>query len=228
MNETNVHNKTGAKADTRQKILDAAEKLFSDNGFDATSLRMITSAAGVNLAAVNYHFRSKDELVRAVYDRRLRSLNQARMEALDRYLGSIGNGRPELEAVLRAFLAPVVRLRATADGAALGRLLGRTYSEVSPVARQALFERMREVARPFTEALRRALPGVGQIELLWKLHFAIGVMAHTLAGGEHLKFISGGVCDLTAADDILERVVAFVAAGMRAPAPSPARAELNV
>jgi AcrR family transcriptional regulator len=227
MNQTNVPSGAEAKTSTRQKILDAAEKLFADNGFDGTSLRMITAAAGANLAAVNYHFRSKDDLVRAVYDRRLRPLNQARMEALEGYLGSLDNRRPELEAVLRAFLAPAVQLRATADGAALGRLLGRTYSEVSPVARQALFERMRDVARPFTEALRRALPGMSQIELLWKLHFAIGVMAHTMGGGEHLKFISGGMCDLTAADDVLERVIAFVAAGMRAPAPAPARAEPN-
>jgi AcrR family transcriptional regulator len=227
MNQTNVPSGAEAKTSTRQKILDAAEKLFADNGFDGTSLRMITAAAGANLAAVNYHFRSKDDLVRAVYDRRLRPLNQARMEALEGYLGSLDNRRPELEAVLRAFLGPAVQLRASADGGALGRLLGRTYSEVSPVARQALFERMRDVARPFTEALRRALPGMSQIELLWKLHFAIGVMAHTMGGGEHLKFISGGICDLTAADDVLERVIAFVAAGMRAPAPAPARAEPN-
>lgn len=227
MLEANVPHISQTKADTRQKILDAAEKLFADNGFEATSLRMITSAAGVNLASVNYHFRSKDELIRAVYDRRLRPLNQARLEALDGYVRSLGNRRPELEPVLRAFLAPVVRLRASADGGALGRLLGRTYTETSPVARQAVFERMREIARPFTEALRRALPGVGQIELLWKLHFAVGVMAHTLGGTEHLKFISGGLCDPLAAADVLERMVAFVAAGMRAPAPSPARAELD-
>lgn len=222
-----VQQSAETKATTRQKILDAAEKLFSDNGFEATSLRMITSAAGVNLAAVNYHFRSKDDLVRAVYDRRLRPLNQARLEALDQYLNSLGDGQPELEAVLRAFLAPVVRLRASAGGAALGRLLGRTYTEVSPVARQAFFERMREIARPFTDALRRALPGVGQIELLWKLHFAVGVMAHTMAGAEHLKFISAGLCELSPAGDVLERVIAFVAAGMRAPAPAAALAEPN-
>jgi hypothetical protein len=88
-----------------------------------------------------------------------------------------------------------------AGGVWVGRLLGRTYAETSGVARQALFDAMREIARPFTDALRRALPGVGQIELLWKLHFAVGVMAHTMAGTEHLKFLSGGLCDLTAAGD---------------------------
>ncbi len=205
---------------TKDRILAAAERLFATNGFDATSLRAITSAAGVNLAAVNYHYRSKDDLIRAVYERRLRPVNQARLERLREYLDAVGNGPVELEPVLRAFLEPVVRLRVEKDGADLARLLGRTYVETSSTARQAFFELMRDIARPFTDAFRRALPEAGPVELAWKMHFSIGVMAHTMAGTEHLKFVSGGLCDPTNGDDVLDRVVSFVAAGVRAPVPS--------
>jgi len=70
-------------ADTKTRILNAAEKLFGMNGFDATSLRDITAEAQVNLAAVNYHFQSKDSLIDALIERRILPINQRRFEMLD-------------------------------------------------------------------------------------------------------------------------------------------------
>lgn len=211
MNESNVS--------TKNKILDTAESLFAEHGFEATSLRMITTAAGVNLAAVNYHFRSKDDLIRAVLARRIGPLNQKRMESLRAHLEAAGDGPLELEKVIRSFVEPVVILRKEPHGQAVGRLFGRTYAGPSGTARQTFFELMKEVVRPFTEAFRRALPNLNQVDLLWRMHFSIGVMAHTLAGAEHLRMISGGLCDLADTEGAVNRMVAYMAAGMRA-APS--------
>ena len=216
MSEANEQHINGRGAATRKKILRAAEKLFAENGFEATSLRMITAAAGVNLAAVNYHFHTKDDLIRSVFEERLRPLNHALLEGVHGYRAALGARRPRLEEVLRVFLEPALRLRAGANGVAVGRLLGRTYVETSRVARDAFFDRIWEIAQPFMEALRRALPGVSEVDLIWNVHFAAGVMAHTMAGTEHLKVISGGRCDAEAGGGLLERVVAFIAAGMRA------------
>src|SRR5512143_3976610 len=103
----------GTKAETKDRILDAAERLFAEHGFDATSLRMITAAAGVNLAAVNYHFRSKDSLIEAVFGRRIGPVNKERLEMLTAAEKAAGSDPLSLEAVVRAFVEPVVRIRST-------------------------------------------------------------------------------------------------------------------
>ena len=217
MSEANVSSVNGAKHPTKERILDAAEALFAEHGFEATSLRMITASACVNLAAVNYHFHSKDDLIRAVFVRRIGPVNQKRLELLRAQLEVAGNAQPSLEGVIRAFVEPVVMLRKDPTCADVGRLFGRTYAEPSGTARRAFFDLMREIGRPFTEAFRRALGDMPQVELLWRIHFSVGVVAHTLAGTDHLATISGGRCDPSDAEGTIERMVAFIAAGMRAP-----------
>src|SRR5512143_118352 len=101
----------GTKAETKDRILDAAERLFAEHGFDATSLRMITAEAGVNLAAVNYHFRSKDALIEAVFSRCIRPLNRERLRLLAAVEEASGGAPPRLEDVIRAFVTPVIRAR---------------------------------------------------------------------------------------------------------------------
>lgn len=205
------------RIDTKDRILDAAETLFAQHGFDATSLRMITTSAGVNLASVNYHFQSKNALIEAVLTRRIAPLNRERLEMLASV--EARNEFPSLEDVVHAFVAPVVRKRLGGGGrgADFGRLFGRIYSDPCECARASFFSQMREILRPFTSAFRRALPGVPMVELLWRIHFGVGVMAHTLAGMEHLKNVSGGLCELSDVEATIDRIVTFVCAGMRAP-----------
>jgi hypothetical protein len=137
-----------------------------------------------------------------------------------------GNESLALEDVVHAFVAPVVRRRLGGGerGADLGRLVGRVHSDPCECARASFFSQMREILRPFTSAFRRALPGLSTVEVLWRIHFGVGVMAHTLAGAEHLKNVSGGLCDLADVEGTIERIVTFICAGMRAPlAPAPNR-----
>ncbi len=208
--------------DTKQRVLDAAERLFAQKGFAATSLRTITAEAGVNLASVNYHFGSKEALLQSVYARRLAPLNQKRLEMLAACEAAAGHAPPPLEKIVEAFLAPPLRLFAESgqDRAAFQKLLGRLYLEPGGQARSVMLEQFGEAGRRFLAALQRALPDLPQAELFWRLHFMVGVLAHTLAGRNHLEVMSGGACNASDLEGALERMIAFVVAGLRAPVPT--------
>lgn len=203
---------------TKERILDAAEQLFSQHGYAATSLRAITSRAGVNLAAINYHFRSKEALLEAVLVRRLGRINQKRIEML-RASEAASEGPPALEALVEAFVVPAFYLGVGTGGLAspLPRLLGRIYLEPSQVARRILRQQSGEIASRSIAAFRRALPELPEIELLWRLHFSVGAMAHTLVGGDALYALSAGRCDLSEVAAVVRRLVSFAVAGLRAP-----------
>ena len=127
-------------AATKARILDAAESLFMEHGFEATSLRLITQAAGVNLAAVNYHFGSKEELFEAVLTRRLDPMNLARLARLDRYEAAVAPTPLGCERILAALFIPALELARdpARGGANFLRLLGRAYADPAPFIRQFL------------------------------------------------------------------------------------------
>lgn len=199
--------------DTKTRILDAAEKLFADNGISATSLRAITSAAGANLAAVNYHFKSKDALIEAVYSRRLEPANTERLAMLDAAEARAGEGAPSLEEVIRAFTEPFLR---EFMGKPFMALMGRALHEPGNFGQRLIMSLMGEIARRFLAALRRALPDVAEEDLYWRTHFAVGVLAHTLVRGQLLAVVSQGRCGPTDVDTVTRRMVTFLCAGLRA------------
>jgi AcrR family transcriptional regulator len=205
--------------DTKQRILDAAERLFAERGYAGVSLRMIIAEAGVNLASVHYHYRSREELLKAVFARRLEPLNQERLAELDAMERSLPDEVPTLEMVLEAFLGPVFRLTDDVErnGPVFMRLLGLLYGESGDLIRMLFMEQMSEVARRFFEAFARALPELTREELYWRMFFMVGVMAHTMRASQALKEISGGLCEPGDTRAVMCRVVSFVAAGMRAP-----------
>lgn len=206
---------------TKERILDAAEHLFSEHGFADTSLRSITAEAGANLAAVNYYFQSKDVLLQAVFARRVGPINQRRLEMLEAAEARAGDGPLPVEDVLRAFVEPVLKMPDDPpdNRRSFGRLLGRIYTEPGGVFGRILKVQFGAIKDRFRNALERALPGLPQLELYWRIHFLIGTLAHTVAGVEHLEGIFGGVCDASDTDAVLERLLTFVAAGFQAPLP---------
>jgi AcrR family transcriptional regulator len=172
-----------ASPDTKTALLDAAERLFAETGIAQSSLRAITSEAGANLASVNYHFGSKEGLVQAVFARRLRPLNRLRLDMLERCARS-SHHAPDLQSLLRAFVEPAVVMMNSDD---LGdrnfiKLLGRTLSEPTLEAQALLVEEFREVAERFNAALRQIFPDTPQEDLVWRFHFMVGALAHTVAG----------------------------------------------
>jgi AcrR family transcriptional regulator len=201
--------------DTQEALLDAAESLFAEHGIQASSLRAITQQAGANLAAVHYHFGSKEGLVRAVFSRRLGPLNQERLGRLDECERADGG----VEEVLRAFVGPVLRMKREAPEGSrqFARLMGRSFTEPSEEVRAIMTEEFGPLIRRFSDALSRRLPHLPRPQILWRLHFAAGAMAHTAACGYLLEHHSEGAC--RAGDpEALEHLVVFLSAGLRAPA----------
>ena len=208
-------------SDTRDRILDAAEGLFVEHGFDGTSMRMITSAANANLAAVNYHFGSKDALVQAVFRRRLTALNQERLAELDRLEGEAGGTPLRPSGIVEAFFGTALRMAADTEhgGRSFMRLLARTYNEPNAFVRQFLAEEYAEVMDRFLGALFVSLPEVPRAEILWRFHFMTGAMAFAISGLGGLYELAG----LSATDDdpqrLLPRLMSFLLGGLRAPLP---------
>jgi len=199
------------KPDTKWRILDAAEKLFGMKGFEATSLRDITAEAQVNLAAVNYHFQSKDSLIDAVIARIIRPVNQRRLEKLD-----AAGPDPTLEEILTAFLGPVLEL----DLANVAPLMGRMMSEPNLFIERFFKTHLAPVSQRFQEAFHKALPDLTRAEVAWRLHFVAGIMAHHARWYQALPVTSGGLCDTSDSAAVIQRMVAFAAAGFRAPQPA--------
>ena len=165
------------EADTKGKILDAAEELFSERGFPSTTLRAITEQAGVNLAAVNYHFGSKDALIFAVFDRFVVPMNEKRLQLLDDAEAGTGSDGPSLESVVSAFLHPVVRNWKRGDRwPRRMKLMARAMIELGPKSEDLKRHLFAEVARRFLPALARCAPHLGRAELAWRFYFAIGAM----------------------------------------------------
>ncbi len=206
--------------DTKTHILDTAERLFAEQGFGATSLRNVITKARVNLAAVHYHFGSRDELIRAVLSRRIGPLNEERLRLLGAVEARAGKSKPDLEGVLEALIAPALRVSRDPErgGKVFMRLLGRTYAEPDETWQRMLMDQFGETVRRFTGAFQRALPGLPRAELFWRIHFVVGAMAHTMADTERPRSLSGGLCDPYDVEGIIARLVAFLAAGMRVPA----------
>src|SRR5687768_2052479 len=141
-------------ARTRERLLDAAERLLAAKGFEATSLRDVTSKAKANVASVNYHFGSKAELVRAVFERRLGEVNRRRVALLN----APGRGRPSPEQILHAFISPTFELMKEAPH--FIQLMGRFQAEPDSHVHDFVTSRCRDVADHFRRALTAALPGV--------------------------------------------------------------------
>tara|TARA_R110002111_G_scaffold23363_2_gene52613 strand:+ start:1114 stop:1755 length:642 start_codon:yes stop_codon:yes gene_type:complete len=207
-----------AKPDTKDQILDAAEDLFAEQGFATTSLRQLTTRAGVNLAAVNYHFGSKDELAKAVLQRLIEPINRERRQRLD------DMSKPfAIDAIVRAFIEPAVRSQQVGPGAlpesrgaGLCRLFGRISVEQPPFLREFISEQFGQLGKRFVAMLSEAAPGIAAETLWWRMHFTVGAMAHTLANAHVVGQVSHGVCDADDHEGILNQLTAFAIGGFAA------------
>jgi len=207
--------------DTKDRLLDAAERLFGERGFEGTSLRAVTQAAGTSVSAAHYHFGSKEALLRATLLRRVEPINRRRLAALDALEASTPT--PSVEALLEAYLRPVFEERAASsagDGDPTrnpARLVAaRLYSDPPELVASLKRELFAEVSGRLLGALARALPDHPRSELALGLQLLVGMMVHVLSGNlEDAPHLEGGARVL---DDeaLLERLVAVAAAGLRA------------
>ena len=197
--------------DTKEKILDTAERLIGEQGYSATSLRHIIAQAGVNLAAVHYHFGSKEDLLDAVVARKAAPVNDARLAWLERVEAEAGNGPLEVEKVLESFFLPTVEVAIRNPG--FVRLMGQMLAE--GMMPRIVEKHFQATGLRFVGALRRAVPELPQEELMWRIHFMVGAMAHTMCRAPIFPELAGDVADM---EPRLKRLVTFLAAGFRAAA----------
>jgi len=193
---------------TRTAILNAAERLYADRGFGDVTLRDIVAAAGVNLAAVNYHFGSKDELIAELFVSRGLATNRERINEL-KAAEEGGGGRADIAAILHALVGPTLRgcLGPDRERSTAARFMIRASIEAVPPIRR-IKNREIDHLRKFAAAMRRALPERSEVDLYWGLHFALAMAHQTIRDSERLTKLSEGSCDLDDVDGIIERIVA--------------------
>ncbi|MBS0382655.1 MAG: TetR family transcriptional regulator [Proteobacteria bacterium] len=196
---------------TRQRILGAAEELFAERGFAGASLRQVTSAAKVNLAAVNYHFGSKDNLIEEVFRRRLDELSRRRLERLAEIADEA-----TLESVLDAFITPALELSLDRKGGSVFmRVLARAFAEHNTHLRKFLSENYGYVLKDFAAAFANLLPQLDKEELYWRLDIAVGALTYAMADFGVIQRRPGET-ERTHREQMARHLIHFTAAGLRA------------
>lgn len=200
----------------RQRLIDAAETLFADHGWNGVSIRTIAAAADVSLAALNYHFGLKENLLAEIFAARARPIAEARMRLLDAV-----EARPDakLEDVLEAFLRPALTADSDYGGRIFARLRARLATEQEEFSRRILADAFDLSSKRAIEALRAKLPKLPEAELYWRFHFLMGAMVYTMADAGRIQSLSDGRCDPGDAETALHHIVPFLAAGFRAELP---------
>lgn len=198
---------------TKDRILGAAEELFAQYGFAGTSLRQVTSRADVNIAAVNYHFGSKENLVNEVFRRRMDDMTEQRLgqlkAALEQHPG-------ELEPILAAFVEPALALAQDRHGGgAFVRVIARAYAEKNDSLRQFLSDHYGHVLRDFGRAIAACVPDLSKEELYWRLDFFSGALTYAMADFGLIKR-PVGVTETTHRERAARELIRFVEAGLRA------------
>ncbi len=205
-------------AQTRERLLEAAERLFAEEGIRATSLRKITASAGANLAAVNYHFGSKNVLAIEVFRRRIGPLNEQRLDRLTKLEAKGSEAPPSLEDVLEAFLAPAMELDGCGPGTYVRQLMVRIHAEGNSELLHLVFAEFRHVFGRFSEAIRRSCPHLPPAEVALRMRFMVGSMVFSLA---QVPFMDSSGNPFHAegdsALDLTDNLVRFLAAGFREP-----------
>ena len=202
---------------TTDRILNAAERLFADHGFDGASIRAIVDAANVNLAAIHYHFRSKEALLEAVLTRRISVVNEARLLRLEEAEAAAAPHPPSAEDILRAFIVPTIEFAQRDEcGGTFVHLMSRMFTEPRFSLTNFLGRKFGDTIARFSSALVRALPQLPREVVLWRAFFTVGAMHHLLCSPERIDLFSKGLRGSTSDKDMTEYLVAFSVAGVSA------------
>jgi len=207
-------------SDARNRILDAAEQLFTEHGFAATSVRKITAAAGVPLALVNYHFGSKQGLMEAVYARALGQGGAQRLSYLDRLEQDAGGQPVALARLVDAFIDSAMRLdrKDSLPGAVFKQLIGRAFYEPGAGGEDFFPSEYRELIDRYKQAFGRALPHLAEAEVVWRMYFFVGLVAYVMAGKDVMRMLElDAVAGQTELADAMDRLRPFITAGFEAP-----------
>ncbi|BCU79151.1 TetR/AcrR family transcriptional regulator [Luteolibacter sp. LG18] len=212
MDRTSVP-ESGAKL----KLVEAAEALFAERGFESVSVRDITKKAAMNIASVNYHFGSRDGLVAAVMTRYITPINEERIVRLDALERRWSGKSVPIEEVLEAFVRPMVTQirRSELSERLFLKLVGRMFGEQGGAMPPVMVEQFKVIVARFVKTLSKSLPGLPPDEIIWRLHFVIGAMCFAMCQEDTLQTISQGVSGNPSVETTLARFTRFAAAGLR-------------
>lgn len=202
---------------SKRKLLDAAELLFAEKGFEAVSVRDITQYAKTNVAAVNYHFGSRDNLLALVMMRYMTPVTEERILRLDELEKQWGKKAIPLEEIIDALVRPLVGQVKKSELAErlFYKLTGRICAEQGSGLPPQIEDQFRHTGDRFSKAFAKALPTLPMEQLAWRIHFVIGGMIHMLTHQEILSRVSGGVSGAPTMEMTLSRFIDFAAAGLR-------------
>lgn len=206
------------EASTRARILAAAERLFSHQGLEKATIRGIAAEAGVNIAAVNYHFGSKEALERETFRVLAARVNRDRLDRLERCLEEAGDRPPRLDDLVTALIGPYLDSKTGRPSLVPQLILLLSLPGASQKSKHAVGTAFDEVAARFVDAFGRALPGVPKAELWWRYDLAIGTIVYSVAKGAvsgRLARLSGGIADTARHSDLLQHLISFVTAALR-------------
>jgi AcrR family transcriptional regulator len=206
---------------TKHRILEVATRLFAEHGIDAVPLRDIAVEADVNNAAINYHFGSKEQLVREVYQRLFVALNELRLKALDDCEVAAKGRALKPEMIVRALVAPMVSFSTSPEhgGIYLVRLTFHAYGLRRNFIHESIAEQVNHIALRFVEALARAIPKASREDLFWRFDFAIGASQHILLDvhrSHRLKRLSDGLCDTDDNERMIDQLTTALTASFTA------------
>ena len=197
---------------TKDRILYAAEALFAQQGFAATSLRQVTGRAEVNIAAVNYHFGSKENLVNEVFRRRMDQMSAQRLVALEQ---ACRDAPGQLEPVLAAFVEPALAMAQDRHGGAdFIRVIARAYAESDTGLRKFLSDRYGHVLREFAKAIAACVPALGKEDLYLRLDFLAGALTYAMADFGLIKR-PAGITEASHRQRAANALIRFASAGFR-------------
>ncbi len=202
---------------SKLRLLDAAEQLFAKRGFESVSVRDVTQLAKANVAAVNYHFGSREGLVALVITRYIMPVNEERLMRLEVLEKKAGGKAVPLEEIVEAFVRPVAGMvrKSELSEQLFCKLVGRIFAAQGEGFPPAVEEQMKVLSARFIRAFGKALPTVPQEELVWRMHFMIGALIHMLMNQEMLNRLTGGASGNPSMEQTVGRFIRFAAAGLR-------------
>jgi AcrR family transcriptional regulator len=205
------------QSESKRRLLDAAEQLFADRGFESVSVRDVTQLAKANVAAVNYHFGSREGMVALVVTRYITPVNEERLIRLDALERKWPGKVVPIEEVIDAFVRPLVSMVQKSDLSErlFCKLMGRIFSLQGEGMPPVVEEQIRNLSDRFTRALGKSLPTVSPEELVWRTHFLVGAMIHMLLNQEMLHRMTNGSSGTPTMEATLSRFIRFAAAGLR-------------
>jgi len=203
---------------TRNRILNAAEKLFAEHGYSTVSLRSITAEAGVNVAAIHFHFASKEALFEALFNRRVEPINERRMSGLQATVERAINGPPEIEDVISAFVRPHLESAGGFDAGkiVLLRFIARAAAEQDRSIQSVLRNKFDPPWKMLVAAAKKALPEATDEAINWGLFFLLGSLYFVNPSRVWFSKLSHGKCDAADTNAALHYLLPFLAGGLRA------------